>query len=408
MALAFVTFLGGCAGGDQDAYRIGLLTDCVGIYRTLEDAELSGAQLPLIARGAELVGSRPGDGITTARVADRPVEIVRGCTETGEFTTMFEQVRRLVERELVQAVVGGALGIDALGLRQVAHLYPDVTFVALPNGAREATLRRHPPNLYRVAGDHGQVVAGLGTYAYRDLGWRNAAVVSLNWDAGWGSTAAFVAEFCSLGGTVTSQNRLDVIDPSGGDADRVPTGVDGVAVLTTPFFGTQRGLVRRLAARFGSDRILLGPSVLGEPAAARAANGAIGASRYPPNDDPEMAAYLTSYRSAFPGLPAELAGNELVIATRNAVEALLQSLESVDGNLRELETALLGSPVRMDENGQAIVSARLVRVSGESTLQPIRTIRDVDQSIGGLLDPQHRPGAFDEPCRSATPPPWAR
>ena len=408
MALAFVAFLGGCAGDEDDAYRIGLLTDCVGIYRTLEDAELSGAQLPLIARGAELVGSRPGDGITTVRFADRSIEIVRGCTETGEFTTMFEQVRRLVERERVHAVVGGALGIDALGLRQVAHLYPDVTFVALPDGAREATLRRRPLNLYRFAGDHGQVVAGLGTYAYRDLGWRSAAVVSLNWDAGWGSTAAFVAEFCALGGTVTTQNRLDFIDPSGGDADRIPTGVDGVAVLTTPFFGTQRGLVRRLVGRFGSDRIVLGPSVLGERAAAGAANGAIGASRYPPDDEPEMAAYLSSYRSAFPGLPRELAGNEFVIATRNAVEALLRALEEADGSLRELETELLGSPVRIDENGQAIISTTLVRVGRKSTLQPIRTIRDVDQSIGGLLDQGYRPGAFDEPCRRATPPPWAR
>ena len=66
--------------------RIGVIIDCVGIYRSLEDAELSGASLPLIERGAELRGRRASDGLSAARVAGRRVELVRGCTEAGEFS----------------------------------------------------------------------------------------------------------------------------------------------------------------------------------------------------------------------------------------------------------------------------------------------------------------------------------
>jgi hypothetical protein len=101
-SLLLVGLAFGCGGDDRATFRIGVLTDCVGIYRTLEDAELSGAQLPLIERGARLRGSRPGEGLTSAKVAGVRVELVRGCTETGEFTTMFEQVRRLVDREKVE------------------------------------------------------------------------------------------------------------------------------------------------------------------------------------------------------------------------------------------------------------------------------------------------------------------
>jgi branched-chain amino acid transport system substrate-binding protein len=420
---AAVAVLAGC-GADEEPFRIGVLADCIGIYRSLGDAELSGAQLPLIERGAQPRGSRPGDGVTSVSVAGTPVELVRACTELGEFSTMFEQVRRLVERESVDAVIGGTLGVDGVGLRMVAAELPDTTFVALPGGAREVTLRERAPNLFRLEADHGQAVAGLGSYAFRDLGWRRASVLLHDWDAGWGAAAAFVAEFCSLGGTVTRQ-RLDVLDPKSADAARVPRGSDGVAVLTTSFFGSsQASLLRRLAARFDgpAQHVVLGPGVLDEEAALRVAGtflgGAAAATRYP---QAALTEFAEGYRRAFPGQPAANAKSELVIAHRDAVEALLQALEEAGGDpgergerlraaLGALEIELLGVPRRVDENGQAVVSATLVRVApggGGPPLRPLRTIAEVDQSVGGLLDPDHRPGAFDETCEEREPPPWA-
>ena len=420
---AAVGLLAGC-GGDEEPFRVGVLTDCIGFYRSLGDAELSGAQLPLIDRGAQPRSSRPEDGVTSVSVAGTPVEVVRACTEFGEYSTMFEQVRRLVERESVDAVIGGTVGVDGIGLRMVAARFPDTTFVALPGGAREVTLRERAPNLFRLEADHGQAVGGLGTYAFRDLGWRRATVLSQGWFTGWGAAAAFVAEFCSLGGTVT-QERLDELDSNGADAARVPRGTDGVAVLTTDFSGSQVPLLRRLAARFDEParHVVLGPGVLDEEAARRVAGkvlgGAAAATRYPPA---ALAEFAEGYRRAFPGQAAHADG-EFVIAHRNAVEALLQALEQAGGDpgergerlravLGALEIELLGVPHRVDENGQAVVSATLVRVAPEGgglpTLRPLRTIAEVDQSLGGLLDAEHRPGALDETCEAGEPPPWAR
>ena len=87
--------------------QIGVVVDCVGIYRSLEDAELSGAALPLLERGAELRGQRAADGLTPRKVAGRAVELVPGCTESWEFSTLDHRVRQLTEVEHVDAIVAG-------------------------------------------------------------------------------------------------------------------------------------------------------------------------------------------------------------------------------------------------------------------------------------------------------------
>ena len=141
-----------------------------GPFRPFEEAELSGAELPPVARGASLRGAAPEDGVAGATAGGRKVELVRGCTETGEFTVLPRGGARLVETEHVDAVVGG----NGPSIRDVARLYPTVAFVA--------TSRRRPELRSRTGGqplplraDCGQSMAGLGAYAYHELGWRRAS-----------------------------------------------------------------------------------------------------------------------------------------------------------------------------------------------------------------------------------------
>jgi hypothetical protein len=84
LAAALLVLALTAACGERPPIRIGVITDCTGLYRSLEDAELSGAALPLIERGAQLRGRRASDGIGTVDVAGRRVELVRGCTESLE------------------------------------------------------------------------------------------------------------------------------------------------------------------------------------------------------------------------------------------------------------------------------------------------------------------------------------
>ena len=188
---------------DQPPVRIGVLVDCVGLARGFRDATMSGVELPLLQRGATLRGARPGDGVGPATVAGGKVELVTGCTEGGEYSVLIEQARRLVEVDKVDVLVGGTWAGDGLVLREVARRHPATAFVATAPGAREVTLHDPPANLFRFGGDFSQQAAGLGTYAFRDLGWREAAVVVDDNEVGWGEAAAFLAEFCALGGRAT-------------------------------------------------------------------------------------------------------------------------------------------------------------------------------------------------------------
>ena len=81
--------------------------------------------------------------------------------------------------------------------------------------------------------------------------------------------------------------------------------------------------------------------------------------------------------------------------------------------LARLRVQLLGGPVRLDHNGQGVVSTSLVRVGSPAShgaapvLEPVEEIPSVDQSIGGLLSPSLTPEDGPAACRRGQrPPPW--
>ena len=199
-----------CGGGPERPLRIGVVVDCVGGLRALGDGELAAAQLPLIARGAR-PGRREPDA--TACTADaRPGGASRSCAAAASRASSARSprsARQLIEREHVDAVVaGGSFQVDGLALREVARRYPDVVFVAAANGPREVTLERPAANLYRVAPDYGQAVAGLATYAYRQPRVAAGRAPPRRWFAGWNAETAFVREFCALGGRMAERVPL--------------------------------------------------------------------------------------------------------------------------------------------------------------------------------------------------------
>src|SRR4029079_8839377 len=133
-------------------------------------------------------------------VGARRVELVLGCQETGEHLVYIEEARRLIEAEHVDVVMGGSSVVT----RDVAHRYPGAIFVSTFWDEQEVTLRRPAANLFRFTPDYAQQEAGLGAYAYNNLGWRRASIVAGVGNPGWAGAAAFTAEFCSLGGTVAA------------------------------------------------------------------------------------------------------------------------------------------------------------------------------------------------------------
>ncbi len=102
------------------------------------------------------------------------------------------------------------------------------------------------------------------------------------------------------------------------------------------------------------------------------------------------------------------------------MEALVRALERADGSatrlpaeLGRLQPELLGGPVSLDSRGQAVVTTSIVRIGApangarEPVLTRLSRVRDVDQSIGGLLSPSLRPEHRPSSCTPGRPPPWA-
>ena len=412
------------ACSDQPPLRIGVITDCTGTWRSLLEAEFSGAALPLIERGAELRGRRASDGTGTVEVAGRRVELVRGCGESLELSTLTSELRRLVVREHADVIVAGTTGPDEIVMREVARRYPHVLFVPAVQGPREVTLHRPVANLYRFAPDYGQGVAGLADHAYHALGWRRVAIVAPPGDGGWSSRDAFTAEFCALGGRVTSHVLPFFgvqFDPKGREVARVPRDVDGVAVLGAGSFFRPTAFIKRLARRVGDPRrhIVFGPATVDEPAMLKTVAGAVGGAVAGSHIDPERRReYQRAFSEAFPGVEEAQAGAWWVRGFRDGVEAVLRGIEQAGGDTRrlpaalaQLRTDLLGGRVRLDGARQALVTSRVVRNgrAGEPPLTTVRSISDVDQSLGGLLDPTASPSDRPAPCRRGqAPPPGAR
>jgi branched-chain amino acid transport system substrate-binding protein len=426
----------GCGDGGKRPVMIGVLADCTGALGSFNELELASAELPLLERGGRLVGSDVRDGVSGAKVGGRRVDLITGCAESTTYEVLIAEARRLVENEHVDVLIGPPLDSDGLVLREIARRSPNVAFLLTVSRSQETTLRKPAPNLFRFQPDAAQQAAGLGSYAYRRLGWRTAAVVGEDFATSWPRAAGFIAEFCALGGRIAAR----LFPPVGASlpalAARIPRGVDGVAVMpavTVPF--VDWSVFVKAYSRRQPDvarHIVLGPETLilhaNRAHLARVAKGAIAGSSEP---------YVATNRAwlrvrgqfgrYFPGVlpprsvPAEYPA---VLAYRNASEAVLEALEGVRGDIsggeRRFMSALgrlrLETPaglIRLDIRRQAVTPAYLTRVgadaAGRPKLRTVRVVPDVEQTFGGYFSAADPPPNPTSPaCRRATPPPWAR
>jgi branched-chain amino acid transport system substrate-binding protein len=402
----------GC--GEREApFRIGVLADCRSTFGGLYEQFLAGAELPFVERGGVLRGTMPSAGVAGARAGGRRVELVQGCSEFAEFRVLVDEARRLIEREHVDVVVGGLGGPDGIPLRMLAHRYPGVAFVVVGNPRREVTTVDPAPNLYRFDLDDAQSVAGLGTYAYRRLHWRRAAIVADDFDAGWAGAAAFASEFCALGGRIGKTQWLSAFAKA--PPPLSPTDVDGVAAFISPFGATGSApFLEHLARRLDDPprRLVLGQwSVQAPPTgpAARAVNG-VTAAVFTPAPFPGRATrgLDREYRRVYPALPQQYASAFLTQTYYRGVEAVMRALEANGGaGGARLQRSLAGVRMpalgvdRLDANRQAVGRTVLLRLASSGdrvSFRPIRTVDPVDQTLSGVLPAAQVSHALP-PCR---------
>jgi branched-chain amino acid transport system substrate-binding protein len=413
--------IGGCAGQQEAPIRIGVITSCGTLWEPFSESMRAAASLPLLARGATLAGERPSAGVAGAVVGDRKVELVFACSD-GTTADVVGQSRQLAERSGAAIVVGGVTPNEGLALQAYARRRPETAFLVVGN-AQATTLHEPARNLFRFNTDAAQWMAGLGTYAYRELGWRRVALVGDRNPFGYAQAAGFVAEFCSLGGRVVQRlwpppetdDFTDVVARIRDDAD----GVVLAGGLTTVGFLDAYRAQGELA-----DRVVVGGGGLADPGIVEAlgarARGIVSAGPLPLDvATPAWTAYRARVRRTFPSLP--LATHALAVPYYVAVEAAMRALSAAGGDLsdgqRRFRRALAslrmdapGGAIRLDGNRQAIAPNHVTRIrTGTPAHWTLRTIADVDQSFGGLFGPDGAPASRTSPgCGPGEPPPWAR
>jgi branched-chain amino acid transport system substrate-binding protein len=420
LAVALTMLAAGCGGGSAEAIRIGILADCEGLFSPLHEETLAGAELPLLARGAKLRGPTPSDGVTGATVAGKHVELVFGCLREFSRASTVAALRRLVEQEHADIVVGSEGPADGLVIRDYAKRRPGVTFV-YAGFDQSASLVDPAPNVFRFRVTMAQWAAGLGTYAYRDLGWRNAVTIGGDGAPTWSGVAGFVAEFCSLGGNIVRRLWLQG-DDLGALVAKIPKrGVDGV-FLPTSLYGTESFVAAWSARHTDLGHWLVGGDVLlSQNPNDRRLLGVVAANPTPWGPTRAWSTYTADFDRAFAGLKLE-AGNALNLF--DSTEPVLEALEQVHGDVTHGERRLMAAlahltfdspegPRRLDSRHQAVGLMYLGKMvkdkRGKLEVRQIRVVTNVEQTFGGHLSPTAPAPSRTQPaCSHGNPPSWAR
>ncbi|NYJ04119.1 ABC transporter substrate-binding protein [Petropleomorpha daqingensis] len=411
------------ADAPEGAIKIGVLTTCGGPFATFEAESLSGAKYALIKdAGGKADGQKPQDQVTGATIAGKPIAVSYGCSDATPDKAVAE-ARRLVENVGVQILLGPLSGDEGVAVANYAKSHPDVTFVNGTSGAQSTTLSVQAPNFFRFGGDGAQWMAGLGTYAYKTLGWKKVAILGEDYSYPYTQAAGFVSEFTSLGGEVTARSWVPLTQTDwSSPVAQLPRDVDGVLLLTG---GTNTVAAEKAFIQIGKDpgKFLLGGSSVMDPTSFTVGDqleGLVGGSPVPlGGTDAEWKGYVDGFTKEFPDVPGD---SLFTVLYYDGMEAILQGLDQVKGDLSDksaaFQQALTGlkptfpnGQVSLDANRNSVQPAYVVQIvkdGGQLGFKVVETIDQVDQTFGGLFSADSPDPSRDEPAKATgNPPPWS-
>ena len=412
------------ASAPAGAIKVGVLTTCGGPFATFEAESLSGAKYALVKdAGGKAAGQNPQDQVTGAKVAGKPVSISYGCSDATPDKAVAE-ARRLVENVGVKILLGPLSGDEGVAVANYAKSVPGVTFVNGTSAAQSTTLSVKAPNFFRFGGDGAQWTAGLGTYAYKKLGWRKVAILGEDYSYPYTQAAGFVSEFTSLGGQVTKRTWVPLTQTDwSSPVAQLPRDVDGVLLLTG---GTNTVAAEKAFIQIGKNpgKFLLGGSSVMDPTSFTVGDqldGLTGGSPVPlGSTDGSWTSYVDGFKKVFPKVPGD---SLFTVLYYDGMQTILSGLEQTKGDLSGNQKAFRAAltsmtptfpngKVKLDANRNSVQPAYVVKIvkqSGGLGFQVVQTVPDVDQTFGGLFGPSSKDPSRTEPAKaSGNPPPWAQ
>ena len=291
--------------GGGGTIKVAVLSDCEGAFGSFFEPTASGFNQALIdAAGAKPAGEKPSDGIEGATVGGKKIEIVGyGCSnDTAD--KAIEETRRLMEQEDADILVGPLSGDEGIAVANYAKEHPDKTFINGIAGAQDATLKVQAPNFFRFHPDGAQWSAGLGDYAFNELGWKKAAIIGDDYSFPYTSLAGFVAEYCAVGGDITKRvwaplgekDYSSYISQIPKDVDGIYVGIGGSGLISfIKQYKQQNGKVdteRMMGNVFWDDPLVLkevGKDLVG---------GTTSAMTAADDDSPEVKGYIDNLKTS--------------------------------------------------------------------------------------------------------------
>jgi branched-chain amino acid transport system substrate-binding protein len=326
-----------------------------------------------------------------SQVAGRKVEVVVEDSE-GVPTVALTKVRRLVEQAKVHTVAGGLL--SATGYAIAPYVEQNKIPTVYPVMAPDDITQRKPVRwVVRTSHAASQVTHPLGDYAYRQMGLRRVATMSMDYAFGWESTGGFQHVFEDFGGKVIQRvwTPLNVQDysPYLGSLKR---DIDGVFATHTgglsPRFvkaWSDSGLKGRLAlvgvGQLTDENVLKG---MGDEAL-----GMITALTYSAAlDNPANKTFSAAYAKKY-GRSTSLYSEQGYTAAHwyyEAIKAINGDVEDREEFLAALRKVALSDdprgPMQMDELGNPIQNVyirKVERVGGKLQNTVIATYPNVSQ-----------------------------
>lgn len=332
------------------------------------------------------------------RAGGRPIEVVRAGTNATPDRAVNE-VRRLVEQDRVDIVVGPLSGSEGIAIKNYSRTQPQCTFLNGSSAAQQTTLQDPSPNFFRFSMDGVQWMAGLGSEASRR--YRRVAALGEDYSFPWAQLKGFAIEFCRAGGTIAQRFWVPL-----GNRDysavisRMPADIDAIYVALG---GTDAVNFLTQYEQSGGEKPIIGGSVTVDQTVlsfrgARRPDwllGTLAASPIGDNwDHPAWRKFVADYRREFPdGLPTPslfaAAYYQNMMAALTAVDVVRADFSNNHQALRRtLSTMTLNGPtgpVRLDANRNAIANVFLTEVGREGAglvNKVLRVTPNVNQTLG--------------------------
>ncbi|WP_457938344.1 ABC transporter substrate-binding protein [Mesorhizobium sp. 10J20-29] len=369
----------------EDTIKLGILATFEGAFTVLGEDGMRGAMLAI----EEANGMAGG----------KKIEIVKGSSDASPDSAV-RAVRKLVEQDGVKVVVGPLSGDEGIAVKDYAKTQPDVTFINGTSAAQDTTLRDPAENFFRFSTDGAQWMAGLGTYAFNEKGYKKVATVAEDYSFPYTQVFGFMAEFCKAGGTVPSKSWVpignkdysSVIAAIPDDVDAIYValgGADGVNFLTqyqqaggeAPLIGGSITVDQTVLSSKGKMRDV----VIGTPSAGPIADT---------NDTPEWLAFVEAYKKQPDAFPSpSLFAHGYYVNTKAAILALDEVGGDVSDGGKKFREALsklsFDTPtgkVSLDKNRNAVADMYLTEVSegadGNLYNKLVKVVLQVNQTLG--------------------------